>query len=122
MFLRDAAQGIAKHQDPVSGLWWQVTDQPGRAGNYLEASGSAMFTYAFTRGVQRGWLDALVRLFGGEHLTGAHVEKQPGPRGNRRRSHLGKGEGRKNQQEQDDATQHDGVQKRKRCDYSHAAP
>ncbi|MBK7256303.1 MAG: glycoside hydrolase family 88 protein [Ignavibacteriae bacterium] len=55
--LRDAAPGIANHQDPATGLWWQVTDQPGREGNYLEASGSAMFAYAFARGVQRGWLD-----------------------------------------------------------------
>jgi unsaturated rhamnogalacturonyl hydrolase len=55
--LQDAAPGIANHQDPTTSLWWQVTDQPGREGPCLEASGSAMFTYAFTRGVQRGWLD-----------------------------------------------------------------
>jgi unsaturated rhamnogalacturonyl hydrolase len=55
--LRDASQGIAAHQDPATGLWWQVTDQPGREGNYLEASGSAMFCYAFARGAQRGWLE-----------------------------------------------------------------
>ena len=36
--LRDAAEGIARVQDPVTGLWWDVLDQPNRAGNYLEAS------------------------------------------------------------------------------------
>ncbi|CAG0968379.1 partial Unsaturated rhamnogalacturonyl hydrolase YteR, partial [Anaerolineae bacterium] len=55
--LRDTAPGIARYQDPASGLWWQVTDQAHREGNYLEASASAMFTYAFARAVQRGWLD-----------------------------------------------------------------
>jgi len=56
-YLRELAPAIVAHQDPATGLWWQVTDQAGRAGNYLEASGSAMFIYAFVRGVQRGWLD-----------------------------------------------------------------
>ncbi|TXS96741.1 glycosyl hydrolase family 88 [Parahaliea maris] len=41
----------------TSGLWYQVLDQGDRAGNYLEASGSAMFTYAIARGVNRGYLD-----------------------------------------------------------------
>ena len=44
--------------DPVSGVWWQVLDQPNRAKNYLEASGSAMFVYAFAKGARMGYLDA----------------------------------------------------------------
>jgi len=40
-----------------SGLWYQVTDQGGRKGNWLEASGSAMFTYAIAKGVRLGLLD-----------------------------------------------------------------
>lgn len=39
-----------------SGLWYQVTDQGAREGNWLEASGSAMFTYAIAKGVRLGIL------------------------------------------------------------------
>ena len=40
-----------------SGLWYQVTDQGNRAGNWLEASVSAMFTYAIAKGVRLGILN-----------------------------------------------------------------
>ena len=50
------AKGIVKWQDPSSGVWWQVTDAGGRAGNYLEASGSSMFVYALAKGVNKGYL------------------------------------------------------------------
>lgn len=41
-----------------SGLWYQVPDQGAREGNWLEASGSAMFVYAIAKGVRLGALDA----------------------------------------------------------------
>ena len=37
-------------------MWWQVLDQPNRSKNYLEESGSAMFTYAFAKGARMGYL------------------------------------------------------------------
>ncbi len=40
-----------------SGLWYQVPDQGARKGNWLEASGSAMFVYAIAKGVRLGLLD-----------------------------------------------------------------
>lgn len=40
-----------------SGIWLQVTDQVGREGNYEEASGTAMFSYAIAKGVRLGYLD-----------------------------------------------------------------
>ncbi|MEX2116998.1 MAG: glycoside hydrolase family 88 protein [Bacteroidota bacterium] len=49
---------LINFQDPKTGLWHQVVDQPGREGNYLEASASAMFTYALAKGVRKGYLDA----------------------------------------------------------------
>jgi unsaturated rhamnogalacturonyl hydrolase len=55
--LRDAAEGIARVQDPLTGLWWNVMDQPNRAGNYLEASASSMFAYALARGARLGYID-----------------------------------------------------------------
>jgi unsaturated rhamnogalacturonyl hydrolase len=59
--LRDAADGIARVQDPVTGLWWDVMDQPNRAGNYLEASASSMFAYALAKGARLGYLDTRYR-------------------------------------------------------------
>lgn len=55
------ARAVVDVQDPVTGLWWQVLDQPSRRGNYLEASGSSMFVYALARGARRGYLDASYR-------------------------------------------------------------
>ena len=51
-------EAIAQATDPVTGGWWQVIDEPGRDGNYIESSGSSMFTYALLRGVRKGYLDA----------------------------------------------------------------
>ncbi len=49
-------QGVAKYQDPKTGLWYQVLDQGERKGNYLEATASSMFVYAMAKGVNRGYL------------------------------------------------------------------
>jgi unsaturated rhamnogalacturonyl hydrolase len=54
--LADVAIGIQNTQDPVSGLWYQVVDKGGMAGNYLETSGSAMFVYAIKTAVDSGWI------------------------------------------------------------------
>jgi alpha-L-fucosidase 2 len=49
--------GVARWQDPATGLWWQVTDQGGRDGNYLEATATAMFLYTWVKAVNRGYLE-----------------------------------------------------------------
>ena len=54
--LRDVADGVAAVQDPVTGLWYQVLDQPNRAGNYHETSASSMFVYALAKGARQGHL------------------------------------------------------------------
>jgi unsaturated rhamnogalacturonyl hydrolase len=54
--LRKVADGIVRWQDPATGLWWQVLDQGGREGNYLEATASAMFVYTLAKGINRGYL------------------------------------------------------------------
>jgi len=41
-----------------TGLWFQVLDLPGRKGNYLEESVSAMFAYSLYKGIRKGILDA----------------------------------------------------------------
>ncbi|KAF5858939.1 hypothetical protein ETB97_003542 [Aspergillus alliaceus] len=43
--------------DPDSGCWWQVMTEPRREGNYIESSGSAMFTYALYKGARLGYLN-----------------------------------------------------------------
>ena len=48
--------GILKHQDPASGVWWQVTDQGARQGNYLEATASCMFVYSMATAINDGVL------------------------------------------------------------------
>ena len=49
---------LPKFADPETGMWYQVLDQPGRDGNYLEATGSIMFVYAMLKGVRLGYLPA----------------------------------------------------------------
>ncbi len=47
-----------RYADPETGLYWQVPDQGGRPGNYLETSGSAMMAYAMLKGARLGFLDS----------------------------------------------------------------
>jgi unsaturated rhamnogalacturonyl hydrolase len=54
--LNRTAQALLRVQDEETGLWFQVLDLPDRAGNYREASASAMFVYAFAKGVRKGYL------------------------------------------------------------------
>lgn len=48
---------IDRYADQETGLYWQVPDQGGREGNYLETSGSAMMAYAMLKGARLGVLD-----------------------------------------------------------------
>ena len=47
---------LERVQDKKSGTWWLILDKPNEKGNYLEASAAAMFVYAMTKGVRRGYL------------------------------------------------------------------
>ncbi|EJD47693.1 glycosyl hydrolase [Auricularia subglabra TFB-10046 SS5] len=51
---RALVPALAKQADPKTGAWWLVMSQPGRAGNYIESSGSAMFVYAMLKAVSAG--------------------------------------------------------------------
>jgi unsaturated rhamnogalacturonyl hydrolase len=55
--LNSLSESLLKVQDKKSGLWYQVLDLGGREGNYTEASGTAMFVYAFAKGANKGYLD-----------------------------------------------------------------
>lgn len=54
--LNRLTQALCQYQDPVTGMWFQVTDQPKREGNYVESSCSAMYIYAMTKGLNNGYL------------------------------------------------------------------
>ncbi|PBJ09229.1 glycoside hydrolase family 105 protein [Flavobacterium sp. ACN6] len=56
-YLNNVSEALLKFQDK-SGLWYQVTDKVDGKGNYLEASGSAMFAYSFAKGANKGYLPA----------------------------------------------------------------
>ena len=43
-------------RDPATGVWYQVLNEHGRPGNYLEASASCMFCYAVAKGLRMGYL------------------------------------------------------------------
>ena len=49
-------EGIAPYADPETGMYYQVVDQGGREGNYLETSGSSMIAYAMLKGARLGVL------------------------------------------------------------------
>jgi unsaturated rhamnogalacturonyl hydrolase len=59
--LRRLAAGLERYQDPKTGRWFQVIDKGSRSDNWTETSCSSMFTYALSRGAQRGYLDAHYR-------------------------------------------------------------
>ena len=64
------AAGIAKTQDPATGLWFQVVDQGSRSDDWLESSGSGMFVYALKVGVDRGYIDSKYRATADKGYSG----------------------------------------------------
>ncbi|HNW57639.1 MAG TPA: glycoside hydrolase family 88 protein [Bacteroidales bacterium] len=55
--LQKTCDALLKVRDTKSGIWYQVLNRGGHEGNYLEGSGSAMFTYVFAKGARLGYLD-----------------------------------------------------------------
>lgn len=68
-YLNNACAALAKYQDK-SGLWYQVTDKGGAKDNYLEASGSSMFAYAFAKGANKGYLPAKYKKLANKAFDG----------------------------------------------------
>ena len=54
--LRKDLDAVIKWQDKKTGLWYQVMDQPGRKGNYLESTCSSMFAYVLMKATNKGYL------------------------------------------------------------------
>jgi unsaturated rhamnogalacturonyl hydrolase len=54
---RELSENILKIRDRETKLWYQVPDKKDSSGNYIEASASMMFIYAFAKGAEREYLD-----------------------------------------------------------------
>ncbi|MFA6845333.1 MAG: glycoside hydrolase family 88 protein, partial [Sphaerochaetaceae bacterium] len=55
--IRQLIPAILKVQDSVTGMWFQVLDEPDRVGNYLETSGTSMFIYTLLKALRVGIVD-----------------------------------------------------------------
>ncbi|KAI1744225.1 Six-hairpin glycosidase-like protein [Xylaria scruposa] len=64
---------VLKAVDPRTGGWWQIVDQPGKAGNYIESSATAMFSYSLLKGARLGYLPK--KLVPAAAIVGARAQK-----------------------------------------------
>jgi unsaturated rhamnogalacturonyl hydrolase len=55
--LQNLSKIVLAIQDKQSSLWFQVLDKGNQPGNWLEASCSAMFAYAFAKAHHQGFVD-----------------------------------------------------------------
>lgn len=51
-YLVELVAALVPYQEATTGLFYQVTDQGSRAGNYLETSGSCAIAYTFLKGAR----------------------------------------------------------------------
>ncbi|MFV0522760.1 MAG: glycoside hydrolase family 105 protein [Mangrovibacterium sp.] len=54
--LQQVYAAVLKAQDAKTGVWYQVMDTPDREGNYLEATASTQFVYAFAKANRMGYV------------------------------------------------------------------
>ena len=59
--LQKDLEAVVKWQDKQTGVWYQVMDSPGREGNYLESTCSAMFTYVLLKAYRKGFVGTKFR-------------------------------------------------------------
>ena len=62
--LRKDLDAVIRWQDKKTGVWYQVMDQPGREGNYLESTCSSMFAYVLLKAYRKGYLGTKYREAG----------------------------------------------------------
>ncbi len=68
--IKELMEGIRNYAEPESGMYYQVVDQGGREGNYLETSGSSMIAYAMLKGARLGVLDPSYAAAGQKTFSG----------------------------------------------------
>lgn len=62
--LQEDLDAVIKWQDQASGAWYQVMDEPGREGNYLESTCTSMFAYVLMKAYNKGYLGEKYRNAG----------------------------------------------------------
>lgn len=67
---RKTIEGLEQYIDPEKHMFWQVVDQMGREGNYVETSGSAMIAYAMMKGARLGFVDRRFAVVGEKVFNG----------------------------------------------------
>ena len=68
--LNSLAANMLKQRDEITKLWYEVVDKPDEKGNYLEASVSSMFAYAYAKGANLGYLPAEFQMRAEETFKG----------------------------------------------------
>ena len=53
--LHSILETLPRYADKKTGMWYQVLDCPGREGNYVESTCSAMFAYTYLKAVEKGY-------------------------------------------------------------------
>ena len=51
---RDLLKALKKYQDEKTGMWYQVTDKPERADNWVESSCTNLFIYSYAKAIRMG--------------------------------------------------------------------
>ena len=67
--IQNLCKAVLPFQDE-SGMWYQVTDQGTREGNYLETSGTSMFAYCFYKGIRLGYIDPSYKAYAEKAMEG----------------------------------------------------
>jgi unsaturated rhamnogalacturonyl hydrolase len=67
--LQSEIDALLKVADIETGLWYQVLDQGGREGNYLEGSGSSMYTYAMAKAANKGYIDSKYKTIANDKFS-----------------------------------------------------
>jgi unsaturated rhamnogalacturonyl hydrolase len=68
--LKTMVDGILLYIDQDSSMFYQVVDQKGKPGNYLETSGSSLIAYAILKAVRLGVLDVSYQPIGKQIFEG----------------------------------------------------
>jgi len=65
-YLKDLMDSVLKFRDPETKMFYQVTNELGREGNYLETSGTCAIAYALMKGARLGYLPQYYYDYGKE--------------------------------------------------------
>lgn len=76
-----AVEGIMRYQYEKTKMFYQVPNFPGREGNYIETSGSAMVSYALLKGSRLGMLSGDYAQKGAEIFNGIVENKMSAENG-----------------------------------------